>query len=461
MFFGREKELKELNALYLTRKFQMPVIYGRRRIGKTALITEFVKDKKVIFYSAVEKSKKLNIENFGKTVLSVIDKHNEDLQFSNFMQILERVFAYSIKNQIILVIDEFPYLAKSDKSFSSILQSLIDKYEKKSKLYLILCGSSMSFMERTVFGYKAPLYGRRTAQIKLKEFDFFEMKKIFTKMSIEDLAKTYGTVGGTPKYFLQFSDKLNYEQNVKESFLKTSAFLYEETKNLLKQEVRDEALYNAIIYAIAKGSTKISEIATKVGSSIPLCNASIKNLISLDLVERQIPFGERKSKKSIYRLTNNMFRFYYAFVLENVSNIERGFSDDAYDSIKPYIDNYMGKVFEEICISFLWKMKSAKKISFIDIGRWWGTNSKIRKEVEIDIMGTINKESALFCECKWHNELVSLSVYQSLVDKASMFNYKNKEYYIFAKKGFTEKLKNEERRDKNLHLITYKEMFLN
>ena len=159
MFFGREKELKELNALYLTRKFQMPVIYGRRRIGKTALITEFVKDKKVIFYSAVEKSKKLNIENFGKTVLSVIDKHNEDLQFSNFMQILERVFAYSIKNQIILVIDEFPYLAKSDKSFSSILQNLIDKYEKKSKLYLILCGSSMSFMERNVLGYKAPLYG--------------------------------------------------------------------------------------------------------------------------------------------------------------------------------------------------------------------------------------------------------------------------------------------------------------
>lgn len=458
MFFGRKQELKVLNELYKLKNFQMPVIYGRRRIGKTALITEFVKDKKVIFYTATEKSRKLNIENFGKEVMDVIDSANSDLQFKDFKQILERVFEYSLKNQIILVIDEFPYLAKSDKSFSSILQALIDKYEKMSKLYLILCGSSMSFMEKNVLGYKAPLYGRRTAQIKLKEFDFFEIREYFNKMSIEDFAKTYGTVGGTPKYFLQFSDSLNYEQNLKKYFLNPSAFLFEETSNLLKQEVRDEALYNAIIYAIAKGSTKISEISTKVGTVIPVCNASIKNLISLDLVEKQIPFGEKKSKKPLYKLSNNMFRFYYAFVQENISNIERGFSDDAYAYIKPKIDNYMGKIFEDICISYLWKQKKNKKISFVDIGKWWGTDKIKRKEVDIDIMGKIDNDMLLFCECKWHNELVPLSVYNELFEKSKLFNCKQKQYYIFAKKGFTEALKSEAKKNKNIHLVAYKNM---
>lgn len=459
MFFGRKEELKILNELYKLKNFQMPVIYGRRRIGKTALITEFVKDKKVIFYTATEKSRKLNIENFGKAVMDVIDYANSDLQFKDFKQILERVFEYSLKSQIILVIDEFPYLAKSDKSFSSILQALIDRYEKTSKLYLILCGSSMSFMEKNVLGYKAPLYGRRTAQIKLKEFDFFDIREYFSKMSIEDFAKTYGTVGGTPKYFLQFSDRLNYEQNLKKYFLSSSAFLFEETSNLLKQEVRDEALYNAIIYAIAKGSTKISEISTKVGVPVPVCNASIKNLISLDLVIRQVPFGEKKTKKPFYKLNDNMFKFYYAFVQENISNIERGFSDDAYEYIKPKIDNYMGKIFEDICISYMWKQKKNKKISFIDIGKWWGTDKVKRKEVDIDIMGKIDNDKLLFCECKWHNELVPLSVYNELLEKSKLFNCKQKVYYIFSKKGFTEALKSEAKKNKNIHLVAYKDMF--
>ena len=458
MFYGRKNELKTLEDLYKTKKFQMPVIYGRRRIGKTSLINEFVKNKRVIFYTAIEKSKQLNLGSFGRTVMEEIDKANVNLQFTDFQQILEKVFEYSIENRIILVIDEFPYLAKCDKSFSSILQGLIDKYEKKSKLYLILCGSSMSFMEKNVLGYKAPLYGRRTAQIKLREFDFFDIKAYFNKMSIEDLAMTYGTVGGTPKYFLQFSNKMNYEQNLKRYFLNPTGFLFEEPSNLLKQEVRDESLYNAIVYAIANGSTKISEIATKVGSVIPVCNATIKNLISLDLVEKLFPYGEKKSKKALYKLKDNMFKFYYAFIMENVSNIERGFVDSVYKSIKPELDNYMGKVFEDICMSYLWKLKSENKVSFIDIGKWWGTNKTTRKEAEIDIMGKVDKDKAIFCECKWRNELVPLSVWTSLVERSSIFNYKDKEYYIFAKKGFSNALVEEAKKNKKLHLISYASM---
>ena len=459
MFFGREKELEILESLYKTNKFQMPIIYGRRRIGKTALIKEFVKNKEVVFYTAIEKSRIQNIDSFGKAVMEVIDIKNSDLHFSNFNQILERIFNYSIKKRIILVIDEYPYIAKSDKSFSSILQALIDKYEHKSKLYLILCGSSMSFMEKNVLSYKSPLYGRRTAQIKLKAFDFFDMRKYFNKMSAEDFAKTYGTVGGTPKYFLQFDKEFDYEKNLKKHFLDSSSFLFEETNNLLKQEVREEALYNSVVYAIAKGSTKISEIATKVGATIPICNATIKNLISLDLVEKISPYGEKTKKKTLYKLKDNMFKFYYAFVLDNVSNIERDFSDTVYEYIKTNIDNYMGKIFEQICMSYLWKLKRDNKIKFIDIGQWWGTNKSTRQEVEIDIMGKIDKEKALFCECKWSNELVPLSVYEILLEKSKLFNYKYKDYYIFAKKGFTMALIKKSKELKNIHLVTYADMF--
>ena len=207
MFIGRERELKALNKLYGSNKFEFAVIYGRRRIGKTELIKQFLGDKKAIYFMGIESNAKLNLENFSKSILEFNTGIRADTSFSNFQAALEYVFQLAENDRIILAIDEYPYVARSSKSLASTLQLLIDKYKDTSKLMLILCGSSMSYMEDHVLSYKAPLYGRRTAQIKLLPFDFEEACRYLADMSGEDKALIYGAVGGTPQYLLQVSDQ--------------------------------------------------------------------------------------------------------------------------------------------------------------------------------------------------------------------------------------------------------------
>ena len=460
MFIGRERELNALNKLYESNKFEFAVIYGRRRVGKTALINEFIGDKKAIYFMGVESNAKQNLENFSKSSMEFASGIDTESSFLSFQAALEYVFKLAENERIILAIDEYPYVARSSKSLASTLQLLIDKYKDNSKLMLILCGSSMSYMEDHVLAYKAPLYGRRTAQMKLLPFDFEETCRYFKNLSDEDKALIYGIAGGTPQYLLQMDDNLSVEDNIKNTYLNPISFLYEEPTKLLKQDVREPAIYTAIITAIATGSSRMSEISSKVGEDTNVCTNYIKNLMNLGIVQKETPYGEKASRKSIYSIEDNMFRFWYRFVPENISIISRGATDIAYNRIKPYLSDYMGAVFEEICKQYLWTLllngKSA--IDFTDIGRWWGTNPKTKTQVEIDIMGTADKNTALFGECKWTNEKIDLGVLESLVEKSELFHYQNKYYYLFAKSGFTKGCVEKANEMGNVMLVSYEEM---
>ena len=345
MFIGRERELTALQNQYNNSKFEFTVIYGRRRVGKTAIINEFVKDKDVIYFTGVESNAKQNLENFSQSIMSYQSDLPQGSEFTSFQDALEFVFKLAQEKRIVLVIDEYPYVAKASKSLASTLQLMIDKHKDTSKLFLILCGSSMSYMEDHVLAYKAPLYGRRTAQLKVQPFEFLEACKHFPKFSTEDKALAYGIVGGTPQYLLQLDDGLSIKENIKKIFLNPSSFLFEEPTNLLKQEVREPAIYNAIITAIATGGTKLSEISSKVGEDTSVCATYIRNLISLEIVKKETPYGESSGRKTIYSIEDNMFRFWYRFVAENTSVISRGADELAYKRIEPYLSDYMGAVF--------------------------------------------------------------------------------------------------------------------
>ena len=457
MFIGRERELKALNKLYDSNKFEFAVIYGRRRIGKTELIKQFLGDKKAIYFMGIESNAKLNLENFSKSILEFNTGIRADTSFSNFQAALEYVFQLAENDRIILAIDEYPYVARSSKSLASTLQLLIDKYKDTSKLMLILCGSSMSYIEDHVLSYKAPLYGRRTAQIKLLPFDFEETCRYLADMSGEDKALMYGAVGGTPQYLLQVSDKLSVEENIKNTYLNPISFLYEEPTNLLKQEVREPAIYTAIITAIATGASRMADISTKVGEDTSVCTTYIKNLISLGIVQKETPYGEKASRKTIYSIADNMFRFWYRFVLENNSIIARGADDLAYKRIEPYFTDYMGKVFEDISAQYLWKLLVTGKspIEFTSLGRWWGNDPRTRSQTEIDIMGEQDKNSALFAECKWTNEKIDLGVLETLVQRSELFAYKNVHLFLFAKSGFTKGCIDKAAELGNVTLVTY------
>ena len=457
MFIGRERELKALNKLYGSSKFEFAVIYGRRRIGKTELIKQFLGDKKAIYFMGIESNAKLNLENFSKSILEFNTGIRADTSFSNFQAALEYVFQLAENERIILAIDEYPYVARSSTSLASTLQLLIDKYKDTSKLMLILCGSSMSYIEDHVLSYKAPLYGRRTAQIKLLPFDFEETCRYLADMSGEDKALMYGAVGGTPQYLLQVNDKLSVEENIKNTYLNPISFLYEEPTNLLKQEVREPAIYTAIITAIATGASRMADISTKVGEDTSVCTTYIKNLISLGIVQKETPYGEKASRKTIYSIADNMFRFWYRFVLENNSIIARGADDLAYKRIEPYFTDYMGKVFEDISTQYLWKLLVTGKspIEFTSLGRWWGNDPRIRSQTEIDIMGEQDKNSALFAECKWTNEKVDLGILETLVQRSELFAYTNVHLFLFAKSGFSKGCIDKAAELGNVTLVTY------
>ena len=460
MFIGRERELDALNKLYKSNKFEFAVIYGRRRVGKTALINEFIGDKKAIYFMGVESNAKQNLENFSKSIMEFASGIETESSFLSFQAALEYVFKLAENERIILAIDEYPYVARSSKSLASTLQLLIDKYKDTSNLMLILCGSSMSYMEDHVLAYKAPLYGRRTAQMKLLPFDFEETCRYFKNLSDEDKALIYGVAGGTPQYLLQMDDKLSVEDNIKNTYLNPISFLYEEPTNLLKQEVREPAIYTAIITAIATGSSRMSEISSKVGEDTNVCTNYIKNLMNLGIVQKETPYGEKASRKSVYSIEDNMFRFWYRFVLDNNSIIARGAADLVYKRIEPQLSDYMGKVFEEICKQYLWKqlLSGNCSVEFNSLGRWWGNDPQEKCQTEIDIMGEQDKTTALFAECKWTNEKVDLGVLETLVKRSNLFSYKTKHYYLFSKSGFTKGCIDNANEMGNVTLVTFYEI---
>lgn len=459
MFIGRRHELAKLNEMHGSDKFECAIIYGRRRVGKTALIQEFIKDKKAIYYTGLQAGLKTNLENFSKSIFGLtMQGLLAPPGFLDFQAALDYIYEISKNERLILVIDEFPYLAEAYNPISSILQIQIDSKFITSKLLMILCGSSMSFMENQVLGYQSPLYGRRTAQFKIMSFDYAESSKFHINFDAYESATIYGITGGIPQYLMQISDLKSLRDNIIENFFTTSSYLYEEPSNILKQELREPHKYNEIITAIATGSSRLNEISTKTKLDTALCSKYITSLISLGIVKKEKPVLSDNSKKSIYRLADGMFRFWYRFVPGNASLINLGAGDRVYDLIESQIAAYMGEVFEEICKQYLWMQNKAEKLPFFfrEAGRWWGANPILKSEQEIDIIA-YDGTNAIFCECKWTNSPLHRGVLDSLIEKSGMFNFTNKYYYVFSKSGFADDF--EDNISDNIRLIGFLDMF--
>lgn len=302
MFIGRTPELAELERLYGTGKFQCVIVYGRRRVGKTSLITEFTKDKEAAYFAGQETGANENLESLSRSIFSLSRDFSEaSTLFPSFREALESVFSLAENRRVILTIDEYPHLAASYRGISSLLQTLIDKHKDSSKLFLILCGSSLSFMENQVLGYKSPLYGRRTAQFKVLPFNFDETLEYFAheshEFSPQDAAVLYGVTGGIPLYVSLMDKDLSVADNIMLHFLSPAGYLFEEPTNLIKQECREPARYNAIIKAIADGASRLSVIAGKTGMETSLCSTYISKLISIGILKKEYPFREERSKK--------------------------------------------------------------------------------------------------------------------------------------------------------------------
>ena len=322
MFIGREKELESLKEFYDKDGIGMTVIYGRRRIGKSTLISEFIKDKKNIFYTATKVGKNRNLELFSAQVVDLFMPGLENISF----QTTEAVFDFIDKNigddKIVLVIDELPYWAEKDEALLSVLQKYIDVNWKDKNLKIILCGSALSFMENKVLSEKSPLFGRRDSQIKLEAFNYLDAAKFVPDYTNEDKAICYGITGGVAKYLSMIDPAKSLDENIIRLFFRTDGYLYDETRNLLTQEFSDISLVNNIIEQIASGENTLNIIASKIGEKDPTILYSLEKLMDVGLVAKKKCITEEKNKKKTqYVLKDHMFKFWYEFIPKATSVI--------------------------------------------------------------------------------------------------------------------------------------------
>lgn len=455
-FIDRIDEMATLENEYARDGASFVVIYGRRRVGKTALINHFCEDKNAIFFLATEESESDNRNAFKNLVSELFD--NELLasaSLDSWAPIFKCVAEESKKKRIVLVIDEFQNLGKSNKAFPSILQKIWDEILSKANIMLILCGSLINMMTSQVLNYESPLYGRRTAQIKLKQIDFSYYHEFDKTLSPDEQIQQYAVTGGVPKYIELFDRKKDIFSSIRDNILSTSAFLYAEPEFLLQKEVSEIGSYFSVLKTIAAGNHKLSKIAGALGVSQSNLTSYLKNLIDLDIIEREVPITEEnpeKSKMGLYRIKDNFITFWFKFVYPNRSMLESGKVQFVLDKLKKnFVDNHVSYVYEDICRENIWELLS-EGVSFNRVGRWWGA-----KDIEIDIVAYDSTGTDMvFGECKYSNQKKGIGVLMALQEKANYVKWKKdtrKEYFvIYSKSGFTDELIEYAKQKKNVFL---------
>ena len=458
MFVNRTEELGYLEKLYKEKNARLLIIYGRRRIGKTELLRQFSKDKKHLFFSSDLSSEQEQLRQFTEKIYQVTGESFLQTQsFSSWEASLRYIFDHLIDKIPLIIIDEFPYLCVSNSALPSILQKIWDEKAKENNIFLILCGSYMSFMEKEVLGSKSPLFGRRTGQIVLPPLRFEHLKDFFSHYSKKDRVYIYAVLGGTPAYLQRFSDKRTIEQNVKDEVLSKNAFLYSEPRFLLMEELREPSIYFSILKAIAFGKTRLNEIVQETGiDDRHKVNKYLTVLRELHIVRRKVPLTEdksHKSRKGIYILDDPFFRFWFRYIFPNMSYLEEGDIDYVWEEkIRPDFDSFVGFIFEDICIQQLKSLNKDNKLPFKakNIGQWWDERE------EIDIVALDGKGSFMFCECKWTVKKIGISMLDELQNKANKFPGVARKYFgFFSKSGFSKGIKDLSEKRKDILLLDY------
>lgn len=459
MFIGRKQELNWLEDQYQSGKFEMSIIYGRRRVGKTTLISEFIKDKKAIFFLATQASAETNLEFFSSEVLRVLQPDLPPTSFRSFDDAFTFISDRAKDERLILVIDEYPYLADAVQGFSSLLQRAIDLSFKSSNLFLILSGSSIRFMQEKVLGEKSPLYGRKTAQYLIEPFTFGETLHYLDKMDFESAAVLYGATGGVAEYLSFINQEQSLDKNLINLFFVRRGRLFDEPTNYLYQELHNPSLYHEIFYAVAQGKTKNNQISTSVNKTSAEITYPLKNLQELGIITKLQSVGKQGSNKPIYQLTDTMFRFWYRFVYPGQSDIVIDHGEAYYENmVQPQLSDFMGKIFEKISLEFMQYLHQTKQLPeyIIEQGNWWGTSPIKKAELEFDYLG-LGQQTTLIGEAKWTNERMNQSQLEELIDN-SLFLSGKRYYYLFSKSGFTTGLVNTVSENQHIFLYPFSEM---
>lgn len=448
-FVDREQEMATLQSEYDRDGSALVVLYGRRRVGKTTLISEFIKNKKALFFLASEESESQNRLAFQEKAADFLNSDLlKNVEVKSWDVLFRAIIDTHFDSKPVIVLDEFQYLGKSNPAFPSVFQRIWEEILKDRQVMVILCGSLISMMQSQTLAYDSPLYGRRTAQIRLMQIPFAYYHQFFPDKSRKELIEMYAVTGGVPKYIELFSQSKDIYSAIEKCVLNRSGYLYDEPHFLLQQEVSEVGSYFSIIKAIAAGNTKLSAIAGVLEVKSTSLTKYLKTLIDLDILEREVPVTEdspEKSKKGLYKIKDNYLRFWFAFVYPNMSFIESGHGRIVMDKIrKSLVRNHIAFVYEDICRERMWEINAegAWPFYFSKLGRYWDS----KEEIDIAAIDPDGK-NLILGECKYWQEPVGVSVLRELEAKAKTVSWEKEKrktwFVLFSVNGFTEELRAE------------------
>lgn len=443
MFVGREQELKALEDLYVRAEtgFQMVVVYGRRRVGKTALLQRFSEGKPTLFFTAQQQVDVDNLRDFTRAVAEHFGLPESTPPFGNWNDALAYVAERARGEHLLFVFDKFPYAAGSDTGLPSVLQVDIDHLFLGTDCLMVLCGSNQGFMESEVLGERSPLYGRRTAQLRLEPFDYLDAARMMPPCSPQERISYYAAFGGTPYYLGTIDLSSTFEENVARLYFSRTGLMYDEPGMLMRQELRDPSTYTSVLRAIARGASRASRIADQTNVRQSSLTAYLRTLCELGIVERLVPHGEsERSKRSIYRIADPAFSFWFRFVAPATTAVEAGMGEQV--CVRLMSDqrrrDYEGHLFERVCQQWVVRQARAGALPLMvtKVDSWWGTDPAMREQADVDVVASdeLGGRDVLVGECKWRERFEEAEAVDTLRRRAPLVgNYPSRWYYMFSK----------------------------
>lgn len=433
MFIGRKEELATIEQRIQSKGFEFGIMYGRRRIGKTWILQEITRRHKAIYYVANEMGTAHNLEQISKVIAEYF---GQPYRFDDFESLFQFLAKQSEKEEVIFILDEFTYLISTNSELLSVFQNAIDQYLLHSNVKMILSGSNVGMVE-DILSYKKPLFGRSTFKIKVRPFDYLEASLFYPRMDSQDKIRLYSIFGGIPFYANKIDDSLSVEENIYRLIVEPGAIFEDEISFFLSQEVRSITSYSSVLNAIASGATKLSQIASKAGmSSTGTASNTIDVLQNMELVQKEYSFGERtNTKKTLYRISDPLFRFHYKFIEPNKSRKAIMNPRVFFDAIiKPHLDEFTSEAFEMICQQFLIR---EYQDTIYEIGRYWFNDRSRQVDVEIDAVMQEASRLTVF-ECKWTNKKIDDRIVDKLIENSTSLHPDR--YGFFSKSGYAEGL---------------------
>ena len=454
MFTGREKELQYLNDYYVKPGTQILVVYGQKGIGKTTLLEQFVEDKDCLYYEAISCSTRQQRVFMGKHLEDMGITVSEYPEFEELFSVIEE----SKDSKKILVIDEFQNMCKTDNEFFEALFDYINGEDKKKDMFIILCSSSIGWVENSMVSKLGALSRMLSGFYKIKELKYQDFATHFPLFSKEDSIGAFSILGGVPGLWQYFNDEFTLRENIESFILQSNERLFDYGQQYVAEELRETAVYNTLLGALADGKRKLNDLHRHTGFSRAKISVYLKNLMQLEIVEKVFSVdteGHDNTQKGIYQIKHPYVHFYYRYLFPNQTKIMFWETDEFYDQfIAPTFKEFVSGCFKQVCQEFLEKENSLGRLpeKFIYMGQWVG------KKGNIDFIFKDDEEEILAGICNWEKEMMMYEDYSLFMECQNSAKIKAEYVILFSAGNFDNRLREEMKKNPKLALVTLEQM---